>query len=423
MNEYQKITFEEISKELCGTIGLTGLNELNIHVSHDDLDGYGCNIVLERVSKANPIPFAKNYANNEYVYCALADSYQKHFNTSKLNAEVYDYIDTILSDELYILNNSITHNRIPVYILITDLGGLEIKELEERFKKYTTNGRIINFIIVDHHRTIYTKDYGDTYGQVIIKHENDDHTIKTWFFQSPHASATLHLYNLLTYQPERGIRTYMYYGHLDEFARAVSAYDTGDFGNWIMPEFTSEAFNKVSNQAKLNMLYAYYKKSYDNGNTEAMRMFHKIIAELINKKKPNRSNITNVAKTILYNEIVDMNKKYQQQFASRVEVHSTKHDCEIELFPGLTMMVEDPWITEVAVIIDDDINTVHYPFSMYAKAYLENCNGTHMLMVRVDTVDSKAVSLRSITNDVDCYQIAVAHGGGGHIRAAGFPLP
>ena len=87
------------------------------------------------------------------------------------------------------------------------------------------------------------------------------------------------------------------------------------------------------------------------------------------------------------------------------------------------MMVEDPWITEVAVIIDDDINTVHYPFSMYAKAYLENCNGTHMLMVRVDTVDSKAVSLRSITNDVDCYQIAVAHGGGGHIRAAGFPLP
>lgn len=422
MNEYQKVTFEEISKELCGTIGLSGQNELNIHVSHDDLDGYGCNIVLECVRKAYPVRFAKYYADDRYSYYTPVDSYRKHSNTSKLNTEVYDHIDNILSDELYVLNDAIPHNKIPVYILITDLGGLEIIELENRFKKYTTNGRIINFIVIDHHRTTYSKDYSDTYGQVIIKHESDDQLIRTWFFQSPHASATLHLYNLLTYQPN-GNREQLYYGHLDEFARMVSAYDTGDFGNWIMHEFTSESFNKVSNQAKLNMLHAYYKKLYDNGNTEAMKMFNKTIVELISKKKPNRGNNANIIRTILYNEIVDMNKKYQQQFANRVDVRSIKHNRKVELFPGLSMMVEDPWISEVAVIVDDDINTVHYPFSMYAKAYLENRNGTHMLMVRVDTVDSKAVSLRSITNDVDCYQIAVANGGGGHIRAAGFPLP
>ena len=70
----------------------------------------------------------------------------------------------------------------------------------------------------------------------------------------------------------------------------------------------------------------------------------------------------------------------------------------------------------IRVVIDTD--EIHYPFSMYAKAYLEENN--YPILVRITPKD---VNLRSTDSYSYCYDIAKANGGGGHARAAGFPIP
>lgn len=414
------------------------LNERIVHMSHSDLDGYGCTILSELASFVRPDQ--KPDPNGVQPVIPRMNKYYSFFNHSDLKKEaVYDRIARIFTEV------SCDQNHRHLTILITDIGGVTIDELVSRFR-YANHGDV-HFYIVDHHRHEYPKrlieeceegkktggkTYIYTYDGICYAAYRDGLFKIDVMQTSSNMSATLGLHRLLAclFSPIRGVR-------VRQFAELVSKYDTGHWGNWKVDEIRYMDDNNrimaidenVNEEILLQMYYKHCSQLCGKKKNPAdlLRFQCRIVAALWTGNRDIAMSVT--IKTAVYDSIIEMNLNYIRWVESLKRVHRNSSDEPFEVMDGVlfNMPHTEAWdqVMDIDVwpITEENAADIKLPFSMYAKEYLENDPNATKLLMKVETTKYHSCDMRSADDKYNCYEIAKINGGGGHPRAAGFPMP
>lgn len=423
--------------------------DIFLHISHDDLDGIGCTVMGKVAMIRNS---TKETANNLKI--------RSWVNTGNING-----ILDVVTREIDRCKSITPCTHIIANVLITDIGSIDIGELYERIKGSVSNIITqLNVVVIDHHQNLYFGNHASL-PEGTISHEHINglgHTefmayyqqdnVSISYYVNTNVSATAIMEAFLIPTPTATPCTLRDNQH--EFAVAVSMYDTGTFGNWLMPSV--EDYDQLAPQAKLQYLREYARtknvsKSYDwlinllaghiidPDQTDEQAAFSDI--EL-------RHIIAHMAKeaTVGYEKFVSRMTPYMAVMfsgglAGPVLPDGTrlykKNEAQVQLprHPDLDpMTITVPAIAtkvrplNIAVIYSVTEEDAKFQYSMYAKYYLENNPGID-LMIHVrpndyggSDVGDYCAELRSAKDEVNCAIIAHANGGGGHPRAAGFTI-
>lgn len=453
----------EMCKELTGVLTDVGTNlhkRKLVMLSHDDLDGIGCSILMGHVTE--------QYRNNYDLKTTrmIGRSVESFFTMRDIQATVTSHFVPDLYEDLNQLiiaaTSSPEHHRL--IVLITDLGNITIEELYKRYRN-TNRGDII-FIVVDHHKHPY-----DTADEVPMTEKvigNDKFLRRYMLDRDPEANSTL------TYFEEGPLfRCYLWEGYNGKSATAmlasmlkmggvypltqnvmnwaelVSTYDTGHWGTWYIPTDTKDpkAFynTKVAPEIKLFLTWSLFNdipgtNKYDHLSTVMQNMIRYLNEDndfLKDQKEPDA----------VYSVIRQLARKYEM-FIEKIdpcricppfgssstdllcsfrEVNAASFSIPKSEYLGCGFADTDQPMSNIRVLMNDE-STVTWPLSLFSKQLLEteydDPAGPKLIIAL--TVSAKRndvrVELRS-AGQVNCYNIAKANGGGGHLRAAGFRLP
>ena len=393
-----------------------------IHISHDDLDGYGCNVVkyLANINISTHVPLTERASDPSY-------------NTSKLNDEFY----TALREYLYTeINFAVDCGHIG--ILITDIGGLKFDKIQPVLQDVLTDNKFssklqsckeVNVYIVDHHRSEYMnseqitesdhlyqfngmkvlllsdKDTdGANYGCIVGSSSVNDIRINYFYAFDTAECATSLLAKIFNINNST----------LSRYVKYVRSYDLGKCDQWEI-ENTDDILHMV---AKVNpgiILNAEIQLACKNG-ADMNDLTKRIAVRTMMYGLLYPDNMEDI-----YNEILKMNNDYAT-FVSMVTL------IELSELPNYLKPLDIPVVIPydqlmVGVIIDTaDFN--EYNFTSYSKRFFKEnscCDG----LIRVDLFNENPnISTRSPSRVrmLDCYTFCKTNGGGGHIHAAGFPI-
>lgn len=402
--------------------GLSNMGEhMFVHLSHDDLDGYGCTIVtyLEQWARQHENAPRKN------VPCIVSSNYIFH-NTNQLNKDMYPVLDGLLSEAM-----ATTHHR-KIYCLITDIGGIELDDLITRYRKM--NAGDITFLIVDHHRSIYQMNTSDMFDQqgIHVYHDAEDNTMACYrdgsrfkvdmYITNGKISATRALVNLLhdgTISMEPNIPGwYNILNDLVDFSIVVSEYDTGNVGEWYIPnngDMYEYYRQNVSDQAKLN---SWWKCAYQaqKDHPSSMRRFIVEVASCI----ATGTTFCSMREQI-YTRIVKISEDYET-FVSKCEIIVRNTGEPLRFGKGKSLQIPESMddVRVFAVYWHDDPKEFYPPLTMYSKKFLPEHLGIDVLMIANEVRSS--IDTRSHKDYVNMYEICKFNGGGGHPKAAGCPM-
>lgn len=429
-----------------------------ILLSHNDLDGYGCNVVM-RCSEYN----LGDDDCSKIVY----------MNTASLNKDLYDKIANIIytktaeiHDQVFMgfyartcicanTSSTFTPPTGNLQLLITDLGGLEVSRLAQIAIDNAAENVNVQIMVIDHHRSIYLEDtnFEDSENVVqfskdgivtkaIARYDNDDASVSVYMYINNESSATRLLDDMLREAHRSGLYAdcsndaiVTMYENLYAFSFAVSRYDTGNWGNWIIDKTDPiRSFNNDIDVAViLNNYWSWSYRRHNCGIVNAMTSFVDNLCQIIRYDV----SLDNDILQQIYSNLLNMTHRYDE-FVKRIQKVPQEIDGTYIVYSndnGKVRIDYDRCIDNVFVIIDspDDPKDVDhsYPYSMFAKRYLETIYYKNTdrhpasLMVRVN-LKYNSIDMRSYgTHDYDtvnCYKIAKANGGGGHLGAAGFPM-
>lgn len=412
-------------------------NERIVHMSHSDLDGYGCTILSELASFIRPDQ--RPDPNGIELIIPRMNKFYSFFNHSELKKEaVYDRIANIFTEV------SCDQNHRHLTILITDIGNVTISELVSRFR-HANHGNV-HFYVIDHHRHEYPerlikereegkKSGGETYVYTydgICHAAYRDGLFKIDVMQTnSDMSATLALHRLL-------IRRFpkMQNYNVQHFAELVSKYDTGHWGNWKIDGVEHMDFDHqisaidrdVNEEIILQMYYKHCSQlcGMKKNSADLLRFQCHIVASLWTNNKDIMMPVT--IKTAVYDSIIEMNLNYIRWVKSLKRVHRNSSDEPFEIMDGVLfdMPHTETWDQVMDIdtwpITEENAEDIKLPYSMYAKEYLENNPNAAKLLMKVETTKYHSCDMRSADDKYNCYEIAKLNGGGGHPRAAGFPM-
>lgn len=427
-----------MAEELYNDFKHLGSTTKIVHLSHSDLDGYGCTILSELASFICPDNLDNQSDFGGTPVVPKINRMYSFINHSKLESEaVYKRISDIFTEA------SCDQDHYHLVVLITDIGGITIDELTKRFR-YANHGDV-HFYVIDHHRHEYPESFimkkggkhGEdtyiyTYNGVCFGVYHDGFFEISVMQTDSNTSATLGLYKLLKLHFPQ-IQTYA----VQHFAELVSKYDTGHWGNWRIDKIRYMDDNNrimaikenVNEEILLQMYYKYCSQlcSIKKNYADLLRFQSHIVAALWTNNKDIAMPI--IAKNAVYDFIIEMNLNYICWIESLKRVHRNSSDDPFEVMNGVAfnMPHTEAWdqVMDIDVwpITKENAADNKLPFSMYAKEYLENDTNAAKLLIKVDTVKYHSCDMRSADDKYNCYEIAKINGGGGHPRAAGFPMP
>lgn len=428
-----------------------------VHLSHDDLDGYGCTVV--------------SYNFQWYLNCMddknrLDEPLNSHYyyaNTNRLGKSIYPVVSSIVQEMINGHFRKDNNKYTPtLYFLITDIGGIDVLELANLTRH--VSGVNIHYIVVDHHRSMYQNMPVRTFGNegYSVHHDADDNTIVFYrsksstkvdmYLTNGKESATKALYKLLY------IEDAPFTGEMSRFTNVVSAYDTGDIGNWKVDsshicydetcnqiDFTDVVTYDmhVSEQVKLNR---WWKCAYDemhHVSTPTSYSYYGSIVPLnethINKEFSMRKNfIIPLCNMFIHNrtsyckyrmeirwKIAALNR-YYDMFVEKLQIIDKEDGADqVELEPGKFLKIpkEQSHVKRFAVFtytrflkdIGFEMN-----LTMFSKVYLPQNLDVDVLVMMNHIYDS--IDTRAHKDEVNVYQICAANNGGGHPHAAGCPM-
>ena len=360
-----------------------------IHISHDDMDGYGCNIILE---------------------CALrllntaSESPITHVNISK-PTDFEDTVDNLINTMIQ-QGFDVEHEMIA--ILATDLGNINPDFFREIMERYNVS---LYYVVIDHHTPVYQNHEPNAAVTV------DDITRPNgWYFVYPGLCSTFALndivcrlysayteHMLLAIDDQRNSK--LMSAVLTEFADSVNRYDTGIWGEWTQNGITPKKIEDIPDEIKLNMIFSYMNE-YDIDPTMEFTDFlfkFGIDVELRDKYTE-----------MLYEQYSQMSDAY-----SIFVKHLKRVDTSTLFFDVVGINVKVPLIA-MYYLDENDSQDVEKFFSIFSRSILENNKNIGFLMY----INKRkgTVGLRSATDAVNVAAIAKANGGGGHPRASGFPI-
>lgn len=426
-----------------------------IHITHTDLDGYGCAAIMKSHAKlleGNCIPCYKEYDD---VYRTL---------TNQLGDAVYAVIDETLRTAMD--EHTHSHPKVSFTVLITDIGSIQLNEAVDRVnaivEEYYSKSELpqyfehkANVVIVDHHKNPHHPRFnnGSMPGTI------DDSAIDCAGFRLDYAtglyvscqnvSATYLLNYLFSHMLHNAYNDFIDEADVltrsEEVAGIISRYDTGNFGRWRLPDDmvnnpdTAAILKYVSDETKLNTaLYKMKNEEYAKGNREAYE-FYDILAKYIVEGESYRKRLYTeelaqnlLTTTIEYNDFVSNLRYVGIQFNKQCELgNAVIGDQRVPVVLQLLAPID-----HIYVAFDEQKpDTKGYPFFTYAKEYMasfraeaakQNTKFSAILVVRVNTIidgDEKIKKIIvSLCSDgtVDCAKLATHNGGGGHRNAAGF---
>lgn len=351
--------------------------EPNVHrllVTHTDLDGYGCAVMAQGMLTHN------NSDSKSPVTVS-------HVNPGKDGEAVSMYVNNP--------ENNYRRGEDELFILITDLGSINLMF----YSNMITSGHKLRMIVVDHHQNTFT----DMFDEELCMNACD-----LSFFHSDVKSATGLMGDLWD---ETGLK-----GYSPDFYRygsCVSKYDTGKWSN----DWTSDDFDIVKRHApevieQLRFI-AYRKK-------DLMDRYVGDVILMIEDADIAYNAVNDQDVKMELNALMAEYNRFINSFGPLSTDFATVPLFKCRLGDNQPFLAVHPNYSVYGIVAKDKTEDYDY-FSMISRKVLEE-NDDIDILVLVNCVRGK-VELRAAKNSIDLSKIAKANGGGGHPKAAGFPLP
>ena len=152
MGSISTIMETTMAEEIYNDLKHLGSTTKIVHMSHSDLDGYGCTILSELASFIHPDNLDNQSDFGKMPVVPKINRMYSFINHSKLESEsVYKRISDIFTEA------SCDQDHYHLVVLITDIGGITINELTKRFR-YANHGDV-HFYVIDHHRHEYPESF------------------------------------------------------------------------------------------------------------------------------------------------------------------------------------------------------------------------------------------------------------------------
>lgn len=412
------------------------------HLSHNDLDGLACHVVstvydcaLNRFEiPLTDVTDALQYKNWEEIHNAHHRTPVRHSICKAGAKNVKEALHEIFEACCRPVFFKPVGPKDQIILLITDLGGITDSMFDEFYEAY---GDRFQAIVIDHHLAT-TPDRGKCDPNQIFWYV-------TGYQEGNLQSATKNLFTV-TYDPDASNiavsekqKTFM--KQLTEYVEAVSKYDTGRWGEWLGRSTPDNVDLSVQHQLFFNHL------SWDTVNVIHRTMIQNYVEDMI--------------RLLCMEDYVHMNLQYWEIVSNnlnklRKEFHDM-YQLTLAHNPHVTLTLKiDPIngvynpTTRHTIRLGDisadvhPVNNLLQPLVTFGIIeaskdqcqtkewkYFSLCSREIMKKYKLDLlilVDEPkgTVSLRSMDNhglEINCADIARRNGGGGHKRAAGYPIP
>lgn len=420
------------------------------HLSHNDLDGLACHVistVYDCALNRFEIPLvdltdALQFKNWEEIHVAHRRMPILHSICNAGAKNVAEALHEIFESCCRSVFYKPVGPKDQIILLITDLGGITDSMFDEFYEAY---GDRFQAIVIDHHLAT-TPDRGKCNPNQIFwyvtgyQEGNLQSATKNLFTATHGAYDAVHASSTTSGRVSK--KQGMFVKQLTEYVEAVSKYDTGRWGEWLDRKTPDDVDLSVQHQLFFNNI------SWDSSADIFRRvLISKYVQDMIYLLSTEDYVHTNHA----YWEIVRGNLN---------ELHKEFHDMRqltLAYNPHLTLTLKiDPIngvynpATRHTIRLGDISADVHpvnnrlQPLVTFGIIelrkdqsqtkdwkYFSLCSRELMKKYKLDLfilVDEPkgTVSLRSMNNhgfEINCADIARRNGGGGHKRAAGYPIP
>lgn len=412
------------------------------HLSHNDLDGLACHVVstvydcaLNRFEvPLTDVTDALQYKNWEEIHDAHHRMPIRHSICEAGAKNVKETLHEIFEACCRSVFYKPVGPKDQIILLITDLGGITDSMFDEFYEAY---GDRFQAIVIDHHLAT-TPDRGKCDPNQIFWYV-------TGYQEGNLQSATKNLFTV-TYDPDASNnavsekqKTFM--KQLTEYVEAVSKYDTGRWGEWLGRSTPDNVDLSVQHQLFFNHL------SWDTVNVIHRTMIQNYVEDMIRLlcmedyvhmnlqyREIVRGNLNKLHKefhdmyqlTLAHNPHVTLTLKIDP--INGVYNPTTRHtirlgDISADVHPVNNLL--QPLVTfGIIEVSKDQCQTKEWKyFSLCSREIMKKYKLD--LLILVDEPNG-TVSLRSMDNhglEINCADIARRNGGGGHKRAAGYPIP
>ena len=412
------------------------------HLSHNDLDGLACHVistVYDCALNRFEIPLveltdALQYKNWEEIHIAHHRTPIRHSICEAGAKNVKEALHKIFKSCCQSIFYKPVGPKDQIILLITDLGGITDSMFDEFYEEF---GDRFQVIVIDHHLAT-TPDRGKCDPNQIFWYV-------TGYQEGSLQSAAKNLFTV-TYGPDASNNTAsekqnVFVKQLTEYVEAVSKYDTGRWGEWLDRKTPDDVDLSVQHQLYFNhrswdmenvfhytimqnyvedMIHLLCMKDYVHTDLQ----YRKIVSNNLNKLHKEFHDMFLL--TLVYNPHVTLTLKIDP--IDGVYNPATRHTIRLGDITTNVQPVNNP----LHPLVTFGIVELHKDQSQTKEwKYFSLCSRELMKKYKLDLfilVDepSGTVSLRSMDNhgfEINCANIARHNGGGGHKRAAGYPIP
>ena len=412
------------------------------HLSHNDLDGLACHVistVYDCALNRFEIPLveltdALQYKNWEEIHIAHHRTPIRHSICEAGAKNVKDALHKIFKSCCQSIFYKPVGPKDQIILLITDLGGITDSMFDEFYEEF---GDRFQVIVIDHHLAT-TPDRGKCDPNQIFWYV-------TGYQEGSLQSAAKNLFTV-TYGPDASNNTAsekqnVFVKQLTEYVEAVSKYDTGRWGEWLDRKTPDDVDLSVQHQLYFNhrswdMENVFHYTIMQNYVEDMIRLlcmedyvhndlqYRKIVSNNLNKLHKEFHDMFLL--TLVYNPHVTLTLKIDP--IGGVYNPATRHTIRLGDITTNVQPVNNPLHPLVTFGIIE-LRKDHGPTKEWK--YFSLCSRELMKKYKLDLfilVDEPngTVSLRSMNNhgfEINCADIARHNGGGGHKRAAGYPIP
>lgn len=387
-----------------------------IHLSHNDLDGYGCSII--------------DHIMMEIVKDNVICEHESH-NTPKLN-EVENTLTEILKNANDDITKSGDEDELIISLLITDIGNVTIEMLNKIINETVRPDVTVMVTYIDHHRSKYLADTEGDEPPInddieYIKYEGGREAI---FYTRPSLnrsltfdisytkSASKILFDMLFSGPP--LDTVNYIDRMKAVISYINDYDTGHAGNWYIKKQEGESdidYIKKIVPTALNDLLGYKKYQAKEGLDRMS--FVDIMIHYIKDDMPENIHEDDLPENIM-RKLVEFSEKRcdnYDAFLGKIKTDASDISEDVKSIYE-EIGARGNYNIHIADIPKEDKTVSH---TLFSQKYLPENPDVDILMFVLRKYN--AISLRTNKDDINLAEIAMEKNGGGHPKAAGFPIP
>lgn len=420
------------------------------HLSHNDLDGLACHVVstiYDCALNRFEIPLvdltdALQFKNWDEIHVAHRRMPIHHSICEAGAKNVAEALHEIFESCCRSVFYKPVGPKDQIILLITDLGGITDSMFDEFYEAY---GDRFQAIVIDHHLAT-TPDRGKCDPNQIFwyvtgyQEDNLQSATKNLFTATYGAYNAVHASSTTSGRVSK--KQEMFVKQLTEYVEAVSKYDTGRWGEWLDRKTPDDVDLSVQHQLFFNniswdssadifrrvliskyvqdMIYLLSTEDYVHTN----RAYWEIVRGNLNELHKEFNDMYQL--TLAYNPHLTLTLKIDP--INGVYNPATRHmirlgDISADVHPINNRL--HPLVTfGIIELRKDQSQTKDWKyFSLCSRELMKK----YMLdlFILVDEPNG-TVSLRSMNNhgfEINCADIARRNGGGGHKRAAGYPIP